>query len=563
MQPEEWRGTPRVNLDAQGPSRVFQPLVVPGPEFRGIRPAGTELTASIPSRPGGALLIFGATPREKSGAVVLQFLLDDAEVGRLTLQPPEAGFGSLYVANFRLAETAVPASEPGVFRILTIAGEQWRGNLVLVPDPSRFDALRVLIPVLAALLLAGAPFVLGRGPRWLIPLLVPLILLVVYGFTFFPWTVAPTDGLLFGDSWSYATGSLGWSGTSYMDRHPLFLPIMRRMVILLFRTRFGEIAVLQLAFALVAAANGLLAYLVFRRWLRDPRAASALLVVYAFSFSIWTYSSMYESYVFSAAVLNVFLLILPRWDQPIHPAREIAAWVCLVLAGLAFPPLLAMLGVLLARVFLWRAPLSRRLAAAAATLLVIPVAFLLGQSILRAAFSDGAVITPAGNANAGVVGENLAVVDRYAQSAYFTATQLANVLASQFIYAIGGMPYPLEWAQTWNGMGGYAASLQGASFLLGWTMLLTGAVYSVWRHRVFRRQALAIGALAFLPYLGFLWYFNPAEVLLYSAPLTSMILLGVALAWRTLLAPRWLPVVLLAMAVLVVLNNLPAVSSYV
>ena len=66
-------------------------------------------------------------------------------------------------------------------------------------------------------------------------------------------------------------------------------------------------------------------------------------------------------------------------------------------------------------------------------------------------------------------------------------------------------------------------------------------------------------ALVLAPDLGFLWYFNPAEMLFYSAPLVSVSLLAFFASGPQVLG-RWIDYVLLVIGPIV--WNVPVLLSY-
>jgi hypothetical protein len=233
----------------------------------------------------------------------------------------------------------------------------------------------------------------------------------------------------------------------------------------------------------------------------------------------------------------------------------------LLLASLAFPPLLAFAGLLSGRIVSFAIRFRRQAIVPAAALVLALAGYALVQAALKTHFAIEAEQSGAGVDN--VLRSNLGVIERYGSFSHMTPDNLANLILGQFFYAVGGQPYPFEFGQGLVGVLGYFQSVWGVAFLLGWLAVLGGAAYGLTRNRPLASHVLVGAVLTGGPYFGFLWYLNPSEMLLYSAHMVLPALLVVGLAWRSWASAKRLRLVVTAMALLVLVNNVIALSSYV
>ncbi|MEI6148542.1 MAG: hypothetical protein WCS01_05560, partial [bacterium] len=341
---------------------------------------------------------------------------------------------------------------------------------------------------------------------------------------------------------------------------PVMGPLYRLMHLVCTR----ELHALVAAYALIGALNVMLAHLVFRRVSRSERDAVFMTLIYGFSFSTWVYSSLFESYVFTALLTNAFLLVFLAGQRLPWLLLSLSEAALIALAALAHPPMLILAGVCAAREATASGRWAGRLKRATVTVLLVVA----GYALLRLAIQHAYPPLPERldwqreSNMSGMTAFASETIARYARPDNLSLQNLGNVLVGQFAHAFGGFPLGYKWYKGWGSAFDYFDSASGALFAVGWVLLWCLAFNALRSEsRRFKSFSLGVSLLVLAPYLGFYWYFNPSEMLLYSAPLAGAILAWFGRACQNT-NPPVLSFVLAAVAVVTTLHNMMVIVSY-
>jgi hypothetical protein len=416
----------------------------------------------------------------------------------------------------------------------------------------------------AALFLLRSPLSQRR-----FPLLLLSVLFVLYYQTFMIRDLAPVTGFFFSDAADFIDPVCRKLFNFDMNKHPLFLPVMRFVIKPLHFFLRQESAAVSSAFALIGALNGLMAFLWFRRWLGDFRTAGALALLYAFSLAIWVYSSNYETYVFSSLTGNLFFWALLRPAPQDKTRRLLGLSLVIGLAALAHPPLLILFGVLVIHIWIRRTrPLPWKGLVASAV--VVAAVFLGGQILIRSYYAsrmqlplaiDNRLRTSPNPVSKEI--HNLQwIYHYYSKNQRFTSSQLGNALTGQFVYSLAGLPYPFDWARGIAGLRDFFKSVTGPpalwAILFLWLSALIGVTVS--RRLLIPSLVLLVGVMA--PWLIFFLFFNPSEMLLYSAPMMAPLLAWLGGAQRLVFKQRTAALLLIISLILTIHNTWVLTSYY-
>jgi hypothetical protein len=443
-------------------------------------------------------------------------------------------------------------------------GGHWMGRILLIP----YGCLRPLVlyglPLLCFIALCGTVLVpeSSRLVRWR-PVLVAGCFFLLYACTLFSKKVAPTEGFFWDDALDYIHSTLNPGLSFKAAKHLLLFPVMGPLYRLIHLMCIRELHALVAAYALIGALNVTLAHFVFRRVLRSGRDAVFMTLLYGFSFATWVYSSLFESYIFTALLTNAFIWVFLAGIRLPWVLSRLAEAALIALAALAHPPMLILTGACVARELAARDCWTGRLKRIGATVMLV----LAGYAALR--LSVQSAYPPPENINweresnvSGMTAFAVETVQRYARAENLSLKNAGNVVIGQFAHAFGGFPQGHEWNLGWAGGVRYFRSVSGSLFALGW-IVLWGLAFCALRSepKRFKVFSLAVGVLVLLPYLGFYWYLNPTEMLLYSAPLTGAILVWLSRACQGAKAAALTPV-LAVLAVLTIVRNTLVIASY-
>lgn len=404
--------------------------------------------------------------------------------------------------------------------IQNVKGGKWQGRVLLIPYGSWRRAIQLLLPFSAcAVLLSSLSFRTGRW-RYVRPILLFAVFLLVYYYTGFTKKMAPIGEFVWDDAGSFTRYVMANALMDDMKKHMLFLPVMHGMWWGMMKLSGGmELFALAAAFAWIAALNVVIAFLWLRRRLGTEMSGMLVTVLYAFSFSVWIYSSMVESYILSALFVNLFMLaVVSRWPGR-GPVRMALLSPLVVLAALAHPPLLILFGVLVVKAMLSDMRVTTKVWLPIVLGAAVLACFVGGQSAIRNAYDVNR--RPSVQRETKFMGK---VLRRYARAENMTPGNAGNVVLGQFVYALGGFPHGHRWYKGWSGFVDYFRTVYGAAFAVLLVAFWSAVVAGLVRSRAHALRSALLSACVMGPYLVFFWYFNPAEMLLYSAPMMSMIL---------------------------------------
>jgi hypothetical protein len=347
-----------------------------------------------------------------------------------------------------------------------------------------------------------------------------------------------------------------------LTKHMLCLPVIHVLWRLFRMVGWAEMVALAGAFAFVAAANVAVAHLLFKRLVRHGLAGMLLTLCYAGSFSIWLYSSIFETFILSSLVTNLFLLLWLRSRESCSPGRACLQAVAVVACGLAHPPLLVLLGAVIHQwIRMWRKR-SAIVTVGGTVLLVLLTCggFLGGRFLLRRAYITGSeqlsptsVVDEYADANK--------MVGLYASTDNMTWDNVGNMVLGQCVYAMAGREPRFDWSGGWSAGRAYLGRATGWLSMAGMVLLGVLAARGMVRRRSVLLETCSLTALVMLPYMLFILWFNPGEMLLYSPPMMIVMLGWLAWAGRPV-AVCLFDGAILTMACLVVVVNTIALMAF-
>jgi hypothetical protein len=438
----------------------------------------------------------------------------------------------------------------------------WVGRLVLIPYGIIRRPLQVALPVSGfLLLLLGAWRQCGqRRPRS--ALWFGVVFFFIYFHTLLTAKVAPLANIAFSDSDELVHPFLTHVMDYDLTKHMLCLSAIHFLWWVFRLVGWAEMTALAGAFSLVAALNVAVARLVFARLTRDALGGALLTLCYAASFAVWLYSSIYETFIFSTLMTNLFLIVWLRSRTAFSWRRSAVQCGLVVLCALAHPPLIVLFGAVIHQwIRMWR---RRRVAVTVLGVVALTAltcgGFLGGRFLMRRAY----ITKTQELATASVVDECADVgkmISPYASLKNLTWSNAGNMVLGQCVYAMGGTRPEFEWRAGWKGGWRY---LKRPS---GW--LTAGAVVALWALAcagvLMRRgvliETLSLAALVMLPHMLFYYWFNPREMLLYAPPMMAVMLGWQAWAGRPI-APRLFDAVVALTACIVVAVNTEALLAF-
>lgn len=565
-----WTAAPEQTV-ASATRLTFQyPFMMLGPVNSGIPATGTVIFYDLPYSPAGYALNIGVASADDRAPPLITVALNDIILR--TIQVPHSRLGSY--RPFHSDEVPIPGAilkpeKTNRLAIRTGKGLHWQGHLVLIPHAQWRRVLPLLVPLSGWCVLATALFFI-RSPagRRGFPLLMCGILFIIYLQSFYVRNMAPVGGFFFSDSPDFIDPICKKLFTSDMNKHLLFMPAIRFLVKPFHSLCQSQVSSLSAALAFVGALNGMLAFLWFRRWLGEFRTAGALALIYSFSLAIWTYSSLYETYPFSSLLGNLFFWVMLVAPPPNRFRHLILPSLVIGIAALAHLPLLILFVPLVIRTAFQYPRAFPWLGTVAAALLIISV-FLAGQTLIRNYYEERTILPRAIEQRIQTAPDPLSreissiqwVYGEYAQQQRPTLTQLGTVLTGQFVYALTGRPYPFEWSRGVEGLRDYVDSASGLVSLWCLLLLWLGAFMALVRFPAFRWHSVALFLGVMAPWLTFFLFFNPSEMLLYSAPMIAPILAWLGGAQR-LVYKQHTAGLLLVISLILTIHNTWVLTSY-
>lgn len=513
----------------------------------GVNPA---LQVRLPARRSGYALNIGAALYRFRNPPMLRVFVNDACVGEY--QPRK----SREQVN---GEIEIPARmlrdrQANYLRVENDSTGGWVGTLLLIPYAPMHRILRVCMPLFAAVMLVLLGWMKGRHWTWLRPTLAGLFVFPVYMHSLMSWKLTPLGGMLFSDSDELVLPLFQNEMSFDMMKHMLYLPVMHGLWAVFHNLGQPEMVALVLASAVVSALNVVAAHLWFRRVVRSEQAAMLWTVVYAFAFAVWVCSSIYETFILSSLMVNLVLLGLTYLDRNAGVRHHAVVALLMVLAGTAHPPLLVLLGLYLAKLAFLPVSWRRKCVTGAAVVATVVAGFFLAGQAFYALYSGQ-------EGWFGNVSFARDTVGNYASTEHFNLQDSGNIFLGQFVHALVGRRPGFDWAGGWHAILDWRGHPGSAVATVSWVCVFVAGIIGLVRNRAWRWKALTAVTVVLVPYLGFLWYFNPGEMILYSSPLVSLVLGAIAAGSGDLLSRRetiWLGV----LAVAIVMANTFTLAAY-
>lgn len=565
-----WTANPEQTARAVTRRNFDDPFLMLGPVNSSIPASGTAILYDLPYRADGYALNIGVARGDDRAPPCLTVSVNGTLLRTIPVSRKRLGEDNPFHRDeLPIPGTLLHPSGPNRLEVRTVSGLHWQGYLALIPFPAWRAWLPRLLPLAGWCVLAAGLW-MASGPKGQrrYPLLVFAVLFVVYYEAASIRDMAPVTGFFFSDAPDFVDPICHKLFTLDMNKHPLFLPVMRFLVKILNNLSCGEIVALSSAFALVGAVNGVLAFLWFRRWLGETRLAGALALVYAFSLGIWAYSAHYETYVFSSLMTNLFFWVLlapgpfNAWRHIVRPALFVG------LAALAHAPMMALFVVLLIRTGFRR---LRPFPWAYVTLAALTVAltFVWGQTLIRQYYASRTVLPLAienrlresSNPVSREMSNLYGLYRRYAYRQREVPSPAGTVLTGQFVYSMAGLPYPFDWARGVQGLREFGRHVTGppavGCLLLLWLAAVAGTASS----RAYLWPSLAVGLAVMVPWLVFFVLFNAPEMLLYSTPMVAPVLAWLGGGARVVLR-RYTTGAMLVVSLVLLMHNAWVLVSY-
>lgn len=438
----------------------------------------------------------------------------------------------------------------------------WQGDISLIPLGPMRTVLPFAIPGLAFLLLAMLACNSAKLPRLAALIIYGTVLFALYDYTLCTKKLAPVNGAFFSDASDMIDTVSRNIWSMDMQKHVSFLPMMHNLYSAFeHATKSRMLIALSSAFALVAALNGIGALLLLRKFFGYQRMATALALIYQFSFVISIYSSIFETYIVSSLFVNLFLLTLASRPPTGRSIREFLLPLgTLALAATAHPPLLVLGSLLLWRLFRSGEPLGRIILRCAA----IGVLLLTGYFAIQIAITSSYSIDGEPPGFRGVIHHlqfSRSIIKSYASIANMNLHEAGNVIYAQSIYSLFGCGQGFVWNKGWAGLLAYFATPAGAICASCFLLIFASALLALRRDVRFLKLVAFCGTGVFLPYLAFFLYFNPTEMLLYCAPLEILCVIGIGRALQ-ISFPNRATILLSGTALIIAVNNTIALATY-
>jgi hypothetical protein len=491
------------------------PLMVPSASIE--NPAIIDITREKPLQNDASLFLC----IDKTTATPVQVTLsaNGQPQATITLEPEAHAQETFHT---RLPISKKPDSDRLDLQIMNEQGS-WFGGALFVPNANmtKFIAFAIYPAFVIGLLCVVGMF--SEKPQ------IMLTLTAVFGFLFYYYLNYPAKIIPYGSFFSDSKeliDAIRFNVWSYdMRKHVLFLPVTRVLCAFASFLTSKPLKMFAIAFSFIAAVNLLLAAASIRLAKMRRWSKPLLCAVYASSFAVATYSSIYESYIFSALIVNLNILAsMVLQKRPTRNKSYLAAALCGLLP-LATWQLLAFVPFFL----IWNSrsihantgthwrPIARQLAAA---VLSFCICYVVVWGIYSGPFSDD----DQSQGTAAVLSQTHA---SYASTENMNWSSLQQVLDNTFVASIvntGSLSASNDYHNNISIAALLAKSAASISILL--MIAIAGAYF--WKFKKTNFTILCYIA-GFLVYLGFHWYFNPAEMILYTPPIILLWLLPVSI----------------------------------
>ena len=539
----------------------YEELTVPPVRVADVSNPAQRLTFRLPHRVCSYVLNVGIREIDQTHPPRLKVQVNNRLAGGFVATPyywPEKTHGR-DVCEIFIPQSMLNQSSENLVEITTSEG-YWKGRLLIIPYGVWRQCLPYTLPLTVCLFLG-----LLLRQSWVrvdrvMPYAVCAAFFGLYYYSLFTKKMAPIDGFFWDDATDYIGSVISNEYSFKLGKHMLLFPVMHFLWEAVRPLAGRDLFSLAGAFALISAANISVAYLWIRRKTESAAVALCLVLLYGFSFSIWAFASIYESYVFTALIVNLFFLSISFLSVRNRFFRYVLPALLVALSALAHPPMIVLAGILGMVVFFEDSPGVRKAGRIVAVALLCGFFFLGGRLLIRMCYNDPGGGNDAAVTVAGQVDFAHLAMERYAGVENMTWSNAGNVVLGQFAYAVGGFPYAFKWYQGWSGFPKYFASIPGVLFAAGWLVFWVAALAGAFSSKRFLMKTLFCGVFVLLPYMLFYWYFNPHEMLLYAAPLVLPVLGWMVLASRLLLKAHFAKLLVFVVFSTVILNTIVLLS---
>jgi hypothetical protein len=437
-------------------------------------------------------------------------------LGALDVSGLPQGARPPYLMQMPLVSTA--GETAGALRMESTGGP-WTGNIFIVPHLGLRRFMIAGFPILACVAIIAGGLLIRRG--WLSILVLAATAFPLF-YTHYFWAKFTPIGAFFGDGRELVEAVRLGVYAGDMQKHPCFLPLMRLLTGvcgLLFRAHLTAFAV---AYGLVSAANAAVATMIIRRAFSSATVRALLPAAYVFSFSILTYSSVFETYILTSLLLNLAILA-----AMLASAAGTCPRMCVVVATLGLLPTATPQTFIFVPSFAgWVANKSGvRKVRVFASMAGIIAASLLLTALVNTAISRAYAAGPGKTAVSALVDSGKLYFKRHAVGFRTLARAARDVVIRSSVNARALPPTGTVDQPFPAGSASIAIELAAAIVILA---LLCAAFAGLVRTRPRIRLHHILMGLSLLGYLLFHALLSPAEILLFIPPVFLLLLIAVS-----------------------------------
>lgn len=408
-------------------------------------------------------------------------------------------------------------------------GGSWFGGAFFVPNykMTKFISITLFPSFILGLLCAVSLF--SEKPRLMLPLV------AVFGYLFYyclnyPAKLIPCE-IFFSDSKELVDAIRFNDWTYDMQKHVLFLPVMRVLSAFFSLVSSKPLKTLAIAFSFISAMNLLLAAACIRLTKMKCWSKSLLCAVYGASFSIATYSSIYETYILSALMVNATILAsLYLQKNPTRYRAVIAAILCGLL-----PLVTWQLFAFVPFFLIWHSGNIRKLASVRSFWILIArhwgialLSFWVCYTAVWGLYSGPFLEKGRSPSTAKVLSETQ---KNYASLENITWKSLLQVVDDTFVSSLVNTRNAFSGEKS-NGCISAGFVISKLAICIVVFLMIGSAGAYLWKTAKHTLTTFVFIA-GFGAYIGFHLYFNPVEMLLYTPPIILLWLLPVSNAAST------------------------------
>jgi len=547
-------------LTVQRPGQVYSAITFGAPHNGFSHNVGSSASFKLPKRWYGYVLHLGIEKYDNEMPTTIECLINGRKIfehsiisRRFSRKKPYGGF------RIPIPAKQLNDAEKNIVIIRNASGGYWEGRLYLIPGYLLRTLLPYILPILGFLVILSTTFLSSSyRSRWL-PLLIAFVMFFVYRYTYFVHDHTGFGGFFFDDIQDIINDVSGDKYSHDMMKHPIFLPVMRVFYGIWRGAGLDRLDAMSAGFALVAGINVALAFIWFKRVWKDKLYALPLVTAYSLLFAVWAYSSLYETYILSALSVNLTMILF--WAKPVTKSirNVIYSAIMISISALINPPMLLLISVAIVMLIMSEMPARRKCFHAGVLLAAVIVIFVIGYYLVLLFYMSHTATAKGLHLPFSQEFAKKGVFTRYAGISNMTLNNMLKVLAGQFIYSFFGQSYPFDYGL--DSPVRYVTNILGIISIIVLLTLWIFLVIAMCKNRRFMTATFLLEAIVILPYIVFFWYFNPSEMLLYSSPLLSLIILWFSKASDLIFngKSRWL---FWGIAAVFLVVNMIAITSY-